>query len=181
LLGLIKTLDTLGYYSIAYLPIGTCHIHAQQGNKYGQAVIATKHGQTHEINIELDRTLPTRWWIYAIIILGITAILWTIARKPKAKPQSGRKTTRPETAEKLLRQREELLNTLNADERTIVEYLIKHNYNATQPQIYKATNIPKTTLARQIIKLANKNIIQTHRVRKIKEVQLTDWFINPKK
>lgn len=172
--------DALGYFSIAYLPIGTCRIHSQHGNRYGESTITIQHGQAHEITLALDKELPTRWWMYGLVLLVIIGIL-IIFRKPKTTPHPTRKTTQPDVAEKLIKQREELLNTLAQDERTVVEYLIKHNYKATQPQIYKATNIPKTTLARQIIKLANKNIVQTKRVRKIKEIQLTDWFLNPKK
>jgi uncharacterized membrane protein len=70
-----------------------------------------------------------------------------------------------------------ILATLNKDERAVVDFLLKHKFKATQPQIFKETLIPKTTLARQAINLQAKNIIQTRKIRKIKELELTDWFI----
>lgn len=163
-----KETDSLGYFSIAYIPTGKCRVNAQKNKKYNYIEISLKHGENKEIEIELNRELKTNYWTYAglIAITIILLIIWK--RKPKKKEEK-------ET--KIHDYRKDILRTLNNDEKAIVEYLINNNYVAIQPKIYKATEIPKTTLARQIINLENKNIVETRRKRKVKEVKLTDWFL----
>lgn len=169
--------DKLGYFSISYIPIGKCTINAKSGNRYNYIDVQIEQGEKKEIIIELDKELEHNYILIAAILAAIAIIGIIIYRKPKTRTKQTAKQTDEKTAQKILQKKKDILTTLNKDERAIVEHLIKHNFKATQPQIYKATEIPKTTLARQIITLQNKNIVETRRVRKVKEVKLTDWFL----
>ncbi len=71
-----------------------------------------------------------------------------------------------------------ILNTLPENERRIVEFLLEQKGHARQSQVYHALLLPKVTLSRLVFSLENKNILKTTRLGKVKDLQLTDWFLS---
>ncbi|MFH1442827.1 MAG: hypothetical protein ABIG96_02220 [Candidatus Micrarchaeota archaeon] len=70
-----------------------------------------------------------------------------------------------------------IIRTLNENERKIIEFIIAQNGRSRQNRIYHALLIPKVSLSRAIFSLENKNIVKTRSLGKVKEVELSDWFL----
>lgn len=171
--------DELGMFSVAYMPTGLCRITSKQGNTYAISETTINHGTKSEITPILSGKIPPNYlFIYGSIALAVLAIALLIMRPLKrraAQPTLPHQETAPEPA--VPKRINDILKTLSADERKIVQFLLDHKFKATQPQIYRSTLIPRTSLARQIVSLEQKNILTSKRIRKIKEVTLTDWFV----
>jgi uncharacterized membrane protein len=67
--------------------------------------------------------------------------------------------------------------TLNAKEKEIVSFLELNKGKALQSQIRHHTGIPRTSLARIIKGLEDKNILQVRKEGKAVKIKLTDWFL----
>jgi len=190
----LKT-DAVGYFSVAYMPIGSCRVQARLGNRYAIQEVALRPGEKQDILLRLDRQVPgSLWKVLLAVLIGcaIAIVLWRVRklfrRRKKEVPLEGEelqaaiqlmRMTGKETLEDIRKDEriQGILKTLNKDERAIVDFLIQHKFKATQPQMFKATRIPKTTIARRLMQLAARNIVQTRQVRKVKEAELTDWFL----
>ncbi|HLC33265.1 MAG TPA: hypothetical protein VJJ82_05545 [Candidatus Nanoarchaeia archaeon] len=190
-----KATDDLGYFSIAYFPPGTCRVHGSSGDRFGILMINITPGAKEEIIVNLDqrKSKSSLLWIVIgiVIIIAIGVVLWK--RKPVKKQSLSEVTSeQAQAAVELLRRTpddvvkrieqdkriQDILATLSKDERDIVEFLIRHKFKASQPMIWKKTGIPKTSLARQLISLEAKKIVSTQKNRKVKEAELTDWFLS---
>lgn len=187
--------DSVGRFSVAYIPTGGCLIQAKLGNKYGSENVVLAKGEKEEIVLNLNQELSNSLsYILAglvVLVIGLVIFFWR-KKKPRAVKletedvQAAIKIMRmtdKETLKEIEKDKriQDILSTLNKDERAVADFLIQHKFKASQPQIFKATLIPRTTIARQLISLEAKKILQSRKVRKIKEVELTDWFIGEHK
>jgi uncharacterized membrane protein len=195
----LKT-DAVGYFSVAYMPIGACRVQARLGSRYGVQEVVLRPGEKQDVLVRLDQEVPGNWLstlVLAVVIAGIAVALF-LARKrlfKRRKKEVNLEGEELQAAIKIMRMTDKatlddikkddriqgVLKTLNKDERAIVDFLIQHKFKATQPQIFKATLIPKTTIARRLMQLAARNVVLTRQVRKVKEAELTDWFLGEHK
>jgi len=70
-----------------------------------------------------------------------------------------------------------ILKTLTPSEHKVVECLLELGNKATQAKIYHTTRIPKSNLFRIVQSLERKNIISSERFGKVKNLQLTGFFL----
>ncbi|MFO8015622.1 MAG: hypothetical protein R6U32_00810 [Candidatus Woesearchaeota archaeon] len=71
----------------------------------------------------------------------------------------------------------DIIKTLNAREKEVVDFLLAHNMKSTQAAIRNDTGIPKTSLARIFQSLESKNVIKVETIGKLKKIEITDWFL----
>ncbi|MEK6953376.1 MAG: hypothetical protein AABX01_00075 [Candidatus Micrarchaeota archaeon] len=103
------------------------------------------------------------------------------AVKPKAGKRSGKQSNNGNDDEgklKVSSKMKAIIQTLNENEKRIVDHLLENNGRSRQNKIYYALLIPKVTLSRTVFSLENKNIIKTRRLGKVKEIELSEWFRN---
>ncbi len=71
----------------------------------------------------------------------------------------------------------DIMVTLNANEKSVVSFLLKGKGEGTQAGIRHGTMIPRTSLARVLESLSSKKIIDVEREGKAVRVRLTSWFL----
>lgn len=76
--------------------------------------------------------------------------------------------------------KQDIIKTLEKNEREVVKLLLNNNNKMSQSQIQKTTNISKATLSRVIKRLENKNLIEIRESGMTNLVMLQEWFVNKK-
>lgn len=172
-----ESADKFGSFYIEAMPAGSCKIYATYLNGIGTLDISVKRGELVDVELKLDKTivarsepLPTTWLVVFIIVLAL--VIWFAynhfrprkivhAEKPVLKTGS---------------RAQDVLKTLNAKEREVVNYVIPRK-EVTQAEIRHNIGIPRTSLARVLQSLEAKNVIKIRKFGKAVKVQLTDWFL----
>ncbi|RME31609.1 hypothetical protein D6789_02180 [Candidatus Woesearchaeota archaeon] len=164
--------DEFGRYAFEWLPTGSCFISASHRGAIGYAEVTVERGMLKNVPLALDkRVTRTKLSLWHIIILLIVLLIILLVLRRKAPVH----LSREKPPERLAQRTKDVMETLKATEKAVVEYLLKHD-GAYQNRVMRATSIPKTTLIRVIDSLEKKRIIYTIREGKIKRLQLTDWF-----
>ncbi|MBW3001997.1 hypothetical protein KY338_02425 [Candidatus Woesearchaeota archaeon] len=156
-------------------PVGKCKVYASYGNAIGFKEIQIEQGELKDIEIQLDKTIttiPTKKYagIGFILLIAIAALGIILYLKTK-------KTTKPKQEPKKTNRSEDITKTLSKKEKEIVQYLELNKGKALQAQIRHNTGIPRTTLARIIQSLEDKNILKVRKEGKAVKIKLTDWFL----
>ncbi len=106
-----------------------------------------------------------------------------IKEKVKLEPKQADKSQSQDTLveekqEKGLNPRaRDVMETLNGKERDIVNYLLANQNKATQATIRRELGVPKTTISRIFQSLENKKVISIKKDGKVKNLELTAWFL----
>ena len=156
-------------------PAGKCKVYASYDNAIGFKEIQIEQGELRDIEIQLDKTIvkfPARKYtgigvLIAFIIAVLAAVIYFKTRK----------TTKPKETKKETKRSEDIAKTLGKKEKEVVQYLELNKGKALQAQIRHNTGIPRTTLARIIKGLEEKNILQVRKEGKAVKIKLTDWFL----
>ncbi|MFH0971292.1 MAG: hypothetical protein V1835_01870 [Candidatus Micrarchaeota archaeon] len=189
----LKT-DEYGSFLLRSVPAGSCEIFGSLNGKTGSLKMQLRQGELKIAQINLmHQQVPSGETNYvAISMIMAAALLVAIvvyskyfhAPKHKEERRNGhapkkRLVTKPDANKPAMgttRKMAAIIQTLNENERNIVHFLIRNGGKGRQNKIYHELLIPKVTLSRAIFGLENKNIIQTKRLGKVKELELTDWF-----
>ncbi|MBW3004409.1 hypothetical protein KY310_01085 [Candidatus Woesearchaeota archaeon] len=167
------TTDRFGTFS-TITPAGKCKIYASYEDALGFQEAILEQGELRDIEIQLDKTIvsfPTKTYagvgVLIIAIIAVAAIIIYLVTRKKTKPKSEKKETKSK----------DVLPTLNKKEKEIVNFLELNKGKALQAQIRHNTGIPRTSLARIIKGLEDKNILQVRKEGKAIKIKLTDWFL----
>lgn len=170
-----STADRFGTFS-TITPTGKCKIYASYEDALGFEEITIEQGELRDVEIKLDKTIVTfpaekyTGWIVGMIAgLAIFAFtIYLVLRKKVPRQKAERKETT---------KTKDVMPTLNAKEKEIVQYLEINKGKALQSQIRHHTGIPRTSLARILKTLEDKNILQIRKEGKTVKIKLTDWFL----
>lgn len=165
--------DKFGTFS-TITPTGKCKVYASYEDALGFKEIILEQGELKDVEIKLDKTIisfPAKTyagWIIAVILAVIVFIViaYFVTRGKASKPKADIKE-----------RSEDILPTLGKKEKEIVTYLQLNKGRALQAQIRHNTGIPRTSLARIIKGLEDKNILQVRKEGKAVKIKLTDWFL----
>ncbi len=191
--------DEYGAFSLRYVPAGTpCRLHAIYNGKLGAADFTLSKGELRNLRVTLtgekaseeNPLTPAMIFVLAVAILVILAYLlfFRKTKKPQtsaAQPQkhpAKTATPSPSSQQAILRTRKmrDVIATLPEGERRVVEHLLENNGRSRHSKIFYALLIPKTTLSRLLFSLENKNIVRTQKFGKIRQVELSEWFLSEK-
>jgi uncharacterized membrane protein len=164
--------DRFGTFS-TITPTGKCKVYASYEDALGFEEITLGQGELRDIEIKLDKTIISipaekyTGWIVGVIagIIIFAAAAYFVLRKKEPKQKEETKKTK------------DVMPTLNAKEKEIVSFLELNKGKALQSQIRHHTGIPRTSLARIIKGLEDKNILQVRKEGKAVKIKLTDWFL----
>lgn len=165
--------DKFGTFS-TITPTGKCKVYASYEDALGFEEIILEQGELRDVEIKLDKTIvsfPAKTyagWIVAVVlaIIVFIVIAYFVTRRKTSKLKADKKE-----------RSEDILPTLGKKEKEIVTYLQFNKGRALQAQIRHNTGIPRTTLARIIKGLEDKNILQVRKEGKAVKIRLTDWFL----
>ncbi len=187
--------DEFGAFSSRFVPAETpCTLLASFNGKLGSADVRLARGELKSLRIVLTRekAVSDNPWTSAALIaalviglLAITAYLLFFKPKPKhhqpaarhQQQKAGAKTALEATGILRTKKMQDVTNTLPEGERRVVEFLLENDGRSRQSKIFYALLIPKTTLSRLLYSLENKNIVKTQKFGKIKQVELSEWFM----
>lgn len=198
-----KQTDQFGAFSVIAAPVGVCRLFARYHEGVGVADISIVQGEVTNIDVLLDKSIgfdekKVPVWGWVLIVAALAAALYFALRylqqrrgirKDKGrmtseeKKEEHKETTPEREAARSSQDKEtgkrarDILNTLPATEKGIVEYLLQHNNEASQAAIRHATGVPRTTLARCLIALEKKKVVLVEKWGKIVKVRLTNWFL----
>ncbi len=170
--------DGTGFFSVKYAPIGTCSLIASSGEAVGTAEFEVKKGEVTNVEIVLENKVagnPLGVYLLGAIILIIILLLAIWWWKKGTAPKMKEKAT-PET-EVLPQQTNVILQTLNDKEKSVVQFLLENNNQASQAKIRYATHIPRTSLARVLDSLQRKKLVEIDKDGKMVDVKLTKLFL----
>ncbi len=167
--------DKFGTFS-TITPTGKCKIYASYEDAIGFEEITIEQGELRDVEIKLDKTIVSfpaekyTGWIIGLIagLVVFATIAYFVLRKKEPKQKAEKKES---TKSK------DILPTLNKKEKEIVSFLEMNKSKALQAQIRHHTGIPRTSLARIIKGLEDKNILQVRKEGKAVKIRLTDWFL----
>ncbi|NQU78391.1 hypothetical protein HQ545_01345 [Candidatus Woesearchaeota archaeon] len=164
--------DEIGSFYVETIPAGPCRIYASHENKVGFVDIEVTRGNLYNVDIVLPINNYTQYIIAGIIfILIIIIILLSVHIK-------NLKTALKTPGKKVMKGRyADVLHTLSAKEKNIVEFLMQTGGKNSQAHIRHNTGIPRTSLSRCLKTLEQKNIISIEEVGKTRKIILTPWFL----
>ncbi len=195
--------DEFGNFLLKNAPAGNCELLALSNGRRGSVRFRLERGELLAVDIFLreemkeqsnDNFLGILMMLASGLLVGIV-VYAKYFRNPgkqtrattKAPERREKVRTRPDvtrgirTADKsavhTTVKMSSILRTLSENERKIVNFLLEQGGKGRQNRIYHSLLIPKVTLSRAIFSLENKNIIQTRRIGKVKELELTKWFM----
>jgi uncharacterized membrane protein len=177
--------DKFGGFYVNYVPVGKCKIFAIYKSAIGVKEVNITQGVLEDVEINLDKSILVKEkniLFDALIILAsvlIAAFLIAVYFKRKTVHGIEKKKEKKEEPGKRAK---DIAQTLNEKEKTVVNYLLEHEYKGTkhigiQSEIRRETGIPRTSLARIIKSLQIKKIIQVEKMGKAIKLKLTDWFL----
>ncbi|MBD3303610.1 hypothetical protein GF343_00540 [Candidatus Woesearchaeota archaeon] len=165
--------DRFGTFS-TITPTGKCKIYASYEDALGFKEIVLEQGELRDIEIRLDKTIVsfpvktyTGWIVAIVLAITIFAGAAYLMLRKKAPKENKKETTKSK----------DILPTLSTKEKEIVNYIELNKGKALQAQIRHNTGIPRTTLARIIKGLEEKNILRVRKEGKAVKIKLTDWFL----
>lgn len=171
--------DGIGFFSVKYAPIGTCSLIASSGEAVGTAEFEIKTGEVTNVEIILENKVAgSNFGIYllgAIVLIVIILVAlwwWKKGTVPKLKEK-----TIPETEKSVPQQTNVILQTLNDNEKNVVQFLLENKNQASQAKIRYATHIPRTSLARVLEALQRKKLVEVDKDGKMVDVKLTKLFL----
>ncbi len=171
-----RTADETGFYSADFIGAGSCIITASYEKAVGSTNVQVEKGQILEnIEIMLDNTIidvPSYTILYMsiIVIIIITFVLLLKIRKTAPNPEQPKPEHTPKRAQ-------DIMKTLHPKEQEITNFLLNNNNKSIQASIRHNTGIPRTSLARVLESLENKNIVKIRKEGKAIRVSLTNWFL----
>ncbi len=191
------TSDDYGSFDFGIVPVGDCKVSAKANEQVGFQKVNVGVGNLTEVSVSLDSsflaTTPVYYFVIVIIIFVIVAYFVVRISKKKFKKKKGAVVNtvteiNVEPQETIVKEisigptglnlrAKDLIKTLNAKEKKIVQFLLDHDDKGSQARIRDSTGIPKTSLARLLDNLESKNIIRIEKIGKLKKVYLTDWFL----
>ncbi len=174
--------DDIGFFSVKYAPIGTCSLIASSGEAVGTAEFEIKTGEVTNVEVVLGKKVAgSNLGIYLLGAIGIIVFavisfwgLWWW--KKRAVPKIKEKAT-SETEKSVPQQTHVILQTLNDKEKSVVQFLLENNNQASQAKIRYATHIPRTSLARVLDSLQRKKLVEVDKDGKMVDVKLTKLFL----
>jgi len=177
--------DKFGGFYVNSVPVGKCKIFAIYRKAIGVKEVNITQGVLEDIEINLDKSILIKERNLIFDILVILAIILIIAFlifvyfKRKTESSIEKKKEKKEETSKRAK---DIIQTLNQKEKTVVNYMLEHEYKGTkyvgiQSEIRRETGIPRTSLARIIKSLQIKKIIQVEKMGKAIKLKLTEWFL----
>jgi uncharacterized membrane protein len=172
------TTDSFGSFKAEWLPIGSCKVSALSGNKVGSMTVQIAQGQLSEVRISLEQGIATvkdDYTVPIIIILAVfaAAVVLLLRRKPAAgeKPEP----VKPD------RHMGAILSALDENEKKIIESLMSSGGKSLQSRLGRELGLPKSSLSRAVSGLEARDILKTERLGRVRNVELSQWFLNGKK
>ena len=173
--------DEFGSFFIDYLPLGSCTVYAQYKKGTGKVYLSIEQGNLTDIDIVLDRNIlaseGSGWLMPLLIIIGILAVLMLAVLMRKKSHVKESKEMSAVSEKPITHSSEKILQTLTQKEQEVVRYLLDHQNASAQSHIRHSLRVPRTTLSRLIISLANKKIVSVEKNGKSVIIRLTDFFI----
>jgi len=189
--------DRSGSFAMNSLPAKNCELFAYSNGRSGSVKINLQRGEFRSIQISLSNKAQVEERYETVILLIaafflVAIVVYKIWLRQKGQGKKQIRSTRirkaisaklpsaksAETKVKVTQKMGAIMGTLNGNERRILEFIIKQDGRTRQNRIYYALLIPKVTLSRAIFSLESKNIIKSHRIGKVKEIELTEWFLD---
>lgn len=196
--------DKFGSFNVDFAPVGKCKISAYYNNAIGFNEVQIEPGKIVDIEIKLDRSILSAdagydWvkiLLFTVLILILAVFVVVLIRRYKSKKAGlSKEVYRKQIKKEKLKKRaveevrkekiegvagkraEDIMKTLNENEKNVVNFLIENKNKAAQSSIRHALGIPRTTLSRIVESLERKNIIKVERLGKAVKIELTDWFL----
>lgn len=172
--------DEFGSFFIDYAPVGQYRIYASYGEATGAIDLYIGHGNLSNVEITLDKSIIITKkqnnviWLIPLAVIFIAALILYFFIRKKEKPEESKVEEVPLSTNEVTNK---ILQTLNAKERKVVEYLMQNNNAAQQSAVRHATSTPRTTLTRLIISLEQKKILKVEKHGKSVKLYLTDFFL----
>lgn len=199
--------DGFGSFGMNSVPAKNCELFASSNGKNGVASLGVRKGGFSNVRINLSQlSQPDEKNYGQMLLIGAAIILAAIGfaafmrrrqgigkdtkanaiedrmsrpKGPSKVRQAASSSPKPSEAGgiKATPKMKAILETLSENERKIAIFLIENNGKSRQNRIYYALLIPKVSLSRAVFSLENKNIIKTKRFGKVKEIELSEWFL----
>ncbi|MFH1199862.1 MAG: hypothetical protein V1708_02235 [Candidatus Micrarchaeota archaeon] len=193
-----------GAFSMRFIPAGTsCRLFASSGERIGFIEFSVKRGEKKNLRINLtgEKAVsesilsPFLIAIIGVILAAVLAFVFFLKRNKRVSTNSSfaspKSSSQRHSAAKLsnrndkpgialTRKMRDVIATLPQGERRVVEHLLENNGRSRHSKIFYALLIPKTTLSRLLFSLENKKIINTRKFGKIRQVELSEWFLSEK-
>ena len=179
--------DKFGSFSLDYVPIGHCKVYGGTGGFMGVEEIEIKHGEQVTMEIVLDQVLvsskrPAFFRLTGLVILSLLVFVMVIfyVRKKRSTIPKGEVKEAAEkatiSASGLGRRGQDLYQTLSANEKRIVDFLLAEGEPVHLSKIHYKTGISKGALFRNLRSLEYKKIVETKREGRVRKVVLSPWF-----
>lgn len=185
--------DKYGSFSMNAVPVGRCKIQSSFAEGVGTKEVEIRKGERAEAEIQLDNILVApkkksfmeNVLIYSLLVLLIAVIVFFWSREVKGKKKIREiknerleiRTKEVEVDTKLGQRGRDILKTLRANEKKIIDFLLEHKRPIHLSKIHYKTGISKGSLFRNLKSLEEKNIIKTTREGKVRKVSLSKWFM----
>ncbi|MFH1106966.1 MAG: hypothetical protein V1787_03650 [Candidatus Micrarchaeota archaeon] len=187
--------DEFGAFSLRFVPAGSCKVLASSAGMVGSLDVALEGGELKNVLIPLsssksvqenpDGMLP---YVLSAAVLLVILAFYFFWRRPRRSIPSKAHAVRTNVqspprhrAARRTAKMDAIMRTLPEGERRIVEFLLENGGRGRLSKVFYALLIPKTTLSRLVFSLENKNIVKTQKFGKIRQLELTEWFISDKR
>ncbi len=118
-------------------------------------------------------------FIFITVLISILALgFW----KWRGKQKEGESFLKTESEEVVLTpEMQKVIETLNENERQVLDVLLKHKGRLTQAKIRHETGIPKSSLTGIINALQRKKIVNKIKYGRVNVIELSSWFLGKNK
>ncbi len=180
--------DGHGSFTLNNVPTKNCEIFAQSNGMVGSTKVQLQRGELVDVEINLLQESSNRddgvfFWVLFFAVIAFVFFTYKRLTERNGKKIVKEKAIHERNIEDLeegmvvTNKMKAVMQTLNGNERKIVEFLIENKGRSRQSKAYHALLIPKVTLSRAVFSLENKKIISTRKLGKVKELELTEWFL----
>jgi len=196
-IGYPPTTDRFGSFSLDYVPVGTCKIFGSYQDSLGVDEIEIKQGEKNFIDVKLDAILiPPKQGnnfvfsfgvlVVILLIIGLLVYYFTkkinlIEKKEKKEEQKikilNNEIKEVKNLKDLGKRAQDVFKTLRDNEKKIVEFLILQKESVYFSKIHFKTGLSKGSLFRNLQSLERKNIVVTSKEGRVRNVKLSEWFL----
>ena len=181
--------DKYGSFSIDAVPVGECVIRSSYSGSVGMKETKVERGSKTDVEIQLDHILivphssRSNEYLGVLVVVVVLVIIGALVyrkkfmRKRKKEVKVIEQSEEEKQEEKGLGQRgQDILRTLRANEKKIIEFLLEHKHPAHLSKIHYKTGLSKSSIFRNLRSLEHKKIIETFNEGRVRKAKLTGWF-----
>lgn len=187
--------DKFGVVKADFLPVGNCVFRSAIKDIVISKNVEVKKGSKQEVVLELEGYNKNKkdysiLWTIGIIIILVSLIILFLKRKRKNKLYDVKEPSEKNKLEEVKEEeekvivssaKEDIMTALNKKEKQVVKFLLEEQQAAekegksaerfyiSQATLVRGADIPKTSLARVLESLTQKNILNVEKIGKLKK------------